>query len=436
MLADEPRAEDSRTKDAIRAPPGAFEPKALILHYDEVALKGRNRSWFEDVLVRSVRMAFRPPGWSGARPQVRRLYGRIRLDLPEGPEGADWKEVAARLQRVFGIAYMVPVVSTQPTLESLAATAVRALAGVHGPRTFGVHCKRADKELPFTSMDVQRAVGAAVQAATGWKVQLEEPDLPVRIEVLSQTAFVGVGRLEGPGGLPSGVARKVVCLLSGGIDSPVSAYRILRRGASAVYVHFHSHPHTGIESQEKVRELASRLQPPGRRARLYLLPFAGLQRRIVASCPSALRVLLYRRFMVRAAELIARRESALALVTGENLGQVASQTLENLRTIDAVAGLPVLRPLIGMDKAEIVEEARRIGTFEVSIEPHDDCCSFLMPPNPATCSQPAELEEAEKVFDVEAETRALVESGTRVVVGEGAEAAPLGAGPLPSQEGA
>jgi thiamine biosynthesis protein ThiI len=266
-------------------------------------------------------------------------------------------------------------------------------------------------------MDVEREVGAHVGGRTGWPVSLDHPAVTLWIELVNGVALVGAARFAGPGGLPTGVAGRVMCLLSGGIDSPVAAYRLLRRGATCAHVHFHSHPYTGIESQEKARELAERIQPAGRRARLYLVPFAELQRRIVAACPAPLRVVLYRRFMFRVAEALARREKALAVVTGENLGQVASQTLENLRSIDAAVALPVLRPLIGLDKVEIIAEARAQGTYELSIAPHGDCCSFLMPPNPATRSTPEELERAETPLDVSAEVAALVEQSRTVEIG-------------------
>ena len=204
----------------------------------------------------------------------------------------------------------------------------------------------------------------------------------------------------------------MACLLSGGIDSPVSSARIMRRGADALFIHFHSYPHTSIASQDKVRALAERIIPPGRSARLYMVPFADTQNRIITECPSRLRVILYRRYMVRAAEAIARKEDAQALVTGDSLGQVASQTLENLHTIDSVATMPILRPLVGMHKAQIIEDARRMGSFDTSIEPHDDCCSFLMPPKPATRSTPEQLEAAESSLDTEKEVLELVEAAS------------------------
>ena len=390
-----------------------FDPTHLVVHYHEIALKGRNRSRFEDQLVRNLRTAI---GRSGT---VRKLYGRISVQLAAP---GTWTEVTQAICGVFGIAYILPAVGTAQTLEALAQVALTSVTDpspdlqTGPPPTFGIVCKRAAKELPFRSVDVARRLGDVIRTATNWTVRLNRPDIEVRVELVNRAAFVGFGKIQGPGGMPTGAAGKVACLLSAGIDSPVASYRLLRRGATACFIHFHSYPHTGIESQQKVRELAERVLPVGQSAPLYQVPFAELQRKIVTDAPEQLRVLLYRRFMLRAAETIARRENARALVTGESLGQVASQTLENLHSVAAATRLPILRPLIGMDKFEIVAAAQAIGTYETSIEPHGDCCSFLMPSNPATSSWPDQLTRAEAVFDVAEEVTRLVRGATRDMV--------------------
>ncbi len=386
-------------------------PSRIVVHYGEIGLKGKNRGQFENRLVENIRAALRPVG--GAR--VRRLHGRLEVE-PGSPSA--WRDATDRLARVFGVAYVLPAVSCGSDLPAINATVGELVSGIDGPLRFAIRCKRGAKDLPYTSVDVQRAVGAHVQELTGWPVDLATPELAIRIDLVGRTAFVALGRVEGPGGLPTGVSGRVVCLQSGGIDSPVAAYRLLQRGAVPVYVHFHSYPHTGIESQDKVRDLVRCIHPAGANSRLYMIPFAELQRRIVSDCPPPLRVVLYRRFMVRASAAIARKERAHALVTGESLGQVASQTLENIRSIDAASDRPILRPLIGWDKVDIVNEAKRIGTFETSIEPHDDCCSFLMPSNPATRTTVAQLEEAESEFDIETEVTALVSAAEVEPVGD------------------
>ncbi|MBN1442606.1 MAG: tRNA 4-thiouridine(8) synthase ThiI [Planctomycetes bacterium] len=377
-----------------------FRPTHILLHYDEIALKGKNRIGFEKCLSASVKRALR-----GAGPlAVHRAYGRHIVELDES---ADREVCSRRLRRIFGLAAFTPVVRLPCDLDALESYLDSLLEGA-SPRSFAIACRRANKSLPFTSVDVNRRLGARVEALTGWPVRIGRPDLTIHVHLIDEHAYIGLERIQGPGGLPAGSTGRVVCLLSGGIDSPVAAHHVLRRGASAIFVHFHSAPHTSEASLEKVRELIRRILPHGHRARLYLVPFAGTQHRIIARCPAPLRVVLYRRFMLRAAEAIARREGALATVTGESLGQVASQTLENLGAIDRAAQLPVLRPLIGLHKAHIVDEARRIGTFDISIEPHDDCCSYLMPSQPATRSTPEQLDAAEQPLDVASEVETLL----------------------------
>lgn len=377
-----------------------FRSRFVLVNYNEIALKGRNRSFFENALVKALRK-----GLQDLHPdRIKRLNGRI---LVQFPAEISLDPLRRRLGAIHGIANFELAGRTALDLDALEEAVGRAIEPVE-VGSFAIRTRRANKKFPLQSVDINCRLGDYVVRRKGWKVRLDEPELEIHVHVLEKHIFFGFGRLPGSGGMPPGVAGKVVCLLSGGIDSPVAAHRMLRRGCTAVFVHFHSAPFTSEASQEKVLDLAERLVEFHLPARLYLVPFAPLQQRIVAGARPPLRVVLYRRFMVRTAEAIARREGARALVTGEALGQVASQTLENLATIDAAAALPILRPLIGMDKLEIVREAQRIGTYTISIEPHDDCCSFLMPAHPATYSGTQELDEAEGGFDVESEVRALL----------------------------
>jgi thiamine biosynthesis protein ThiI len=386
-----------------------FRPRYLLVHYGEIALKGKNRRSFEDALIRSLKRALVGLGVASAQ----RLYGRLLLEFRDDvPE----IEAAARLRRLYGVSHFEPAARCALDLDRVEELAWEAVRG-RRPASFAVVTQRSNKAFPVGSMEVNRRLGRFLVERTGWKVSLDAPELALRVYLLEKHAYVAVARIPGPGGLPVGIAGKVACLLSGGIDSPVAADRILRRGALPVFIHFHSAPFTSGASQEKVKELARllmRFHPP---TRLYMMPFGDLQRRIVTDAPPALRVIIYRRFMVRAAEALARREGALALATGENLSQVASQTLANLATIDAAASMPILRPVIGMDKQEIIREAEAIGSFEISIAPHEDCCSFLMPPRPATQSTPAQLERAERGFDVAKEVEALVAGAEAIVIG-------------------
>jgi len=265
----------------------------------------------------------------------------------------------------------------------------------------------------MTSPEIERALGAFVQAATGWPVDLTSPDLTLHVLVDEQGLFVWTRRVPGPGGLPVGVGGRATCMISGGIDSPVAAWLMMKRGMHLDFVHFHSVPRTDPASLEKVVDLVKiliRYQGP---ARLAMVPLLQIQEQVAARCPPELRVLLYRRFMLRLAERATLRFKSDAIITGESLGQVASQTIQNLRAVEAVASMPVLRPLISFDKPEIIARARRIGTYETSILPHFDCCSFLLPDNPATRSTAAELEDGEAGLEVPALVQEAVD-GTEI----------------------
>ncbi len=367
----------------------------VLVHYGELALKGGNRPIFEKTLIENISRAL-----AGLHIKaVRKLYGRLVVDLaPDSP----WEEVRQRLGRVCGVVNFSPAHRVEATVEDIEA-AVDEATSQYAFDSFRVQTKRADKTFALNTPELNAHIGARVQAATGAAVDLSDAaDFTLLIEIVSGTALVACERHPGPGGLPVGVSGRVACMLSGGIDSPVAAYRMLKRGCRVDFIHFHSYPYTDRASVDKVLEVAELLTRFQNRASVSLVPFAEVQQRIVAETPAHLRIILYRRFMVRISEGIAQGLGAKALVTGESLGQVSSQTLTNITTIEAAAARPIFRPLIGMDKQEIINLARAIGTYEVSIQPHDDCCSFLMPRRPATRSTPEELEAAEAALDVEA----------------------------------
>jgi tRNA uracil 4-sulfurtransferase len=371
---------------------------AVVVHYKELALKGRNRPWFVRLLVNNLRTAL---GGIDVR-SIRSLMGRIEIEL--GPAAA-WDAVRQRVARVFGIANFSQAGRASHDFDQLAAAILGDL-GTRRTASFRVSATRADKRLPFTSPDVEREVGGRIKLATGWAVNLERPELVVHIELLPEGAFYFFGKEPGAGGLPTGTGGRVACLLSGGIDSPVAAYRMMRRGCSVLFVHFHSYPILSRASQEKVREIAALLTTFQLRSRLLLVPFGELQQKIVLAVPAELRVVVYRRLMLRIAERLARLWRARALVTGEVVGQVASQTLENLTAIADVATMEVLRPLIGMDKDEIIAEAEAIGTFPISIIPDQDCCQLFTPRHPATRVHRDDVVAAEAGLSIDEMTEA------------------------------
>jgi thiamine biosynthesis protein ThiI len=367
---------------------------AVVVHYKELALKGRNRPWFVQLLVQNIKRALRGLHVTS----VRSIVGRIEIELgAETPQ----EEVRQRLSHVFGIANFSFANRGPHDFDALAAAILRDL-GDRQADSFRVSATRADKRLPFTSPQIEREVGGLIKDAKGWHVNLDRPALTVHLEMLTDGAFYFFGKEPGAGGLPTGTGGRVACLLSGGIDSPVAAYRLMRRGCSVLLIHFHSYPILSRASQEKVREIAALLTRSQLRSRLILVPFGELQQRVVLSVAPELRVVVYRRLMLRIAERLARRWHARALVTGEVIGQVASQTLENMTTIAEAAGLEVLRPLVGMDKDEISAEAARIGTLPISIIPDQDCCTLFTPRHPATRARLEEVVAAEGPLEIDA----------------------------------
>lgn len=365
----------------------------VIIHYHEIGLKGRNRPLFEKQLLKNV-MA-RTEGL-GVR-KGRRLSGRLVLELE--PD-ASWPAIRQRLETVFGIVYFALAYRTPLSLDALRQAVVETIP-LEGYNTFAVETKRGNKRFPHLSYEVNADIGAAIQARTGKAVDLDNPDLTVHIEIMFKQIFFYFERVEGPGGLPVGVSGRVVCLLSGGIDSPVAVYAMLKRGCEAFCVHFHGYPYVTRTSEVKSIELVRVLMRYGAAPYLWSVPFGPLQHEVMQHVPEALRVVVYRRLMARIAEQLAQQVKADALVTGESLAQVASQTLPNLATIEAAVSIPILRPLIGMDKVEIIQRAQAIDTYEISTLPGEDCCQLFVPRHPATATTIEQVEAAEAQLNMD-----------------------------------
>jgi tRNA uracil 4-sulfurtransferase len=378
--------------------------RCFVCHYHEIGLKRDNRAYFEKRLVDNIRQALNgvSVGWVG------RMPGRILVRLNEDSPS---EEIGQRLQHVFGLVSASPAWIMDQDLD-VVEQALWELIRDRPFETFCIRARRSNKKFPLNSQRINERLGAFVVQRSGRRVRLTDPDLTCHLEIVEKAAIIYFDRLSGVGGLPVGVSGKAVVLISGGIDSPVAAYRIMKRGCQVIFVHFHSFPHTTLESQDKVRQLVGKLSRYQYGADLYLVPIAEAQRKIVAFTPPETRVILYRRLMVRVAERIARSRKALALVTGDSIGQVASQTLENLSAVGMVVRMPLLRPLIGDDKEEIIRQARRIGTFETSTIPDVDCCSLFVPRHPETRAKSETIDKIEAGIDVEAIVADALERST------------------------
>jgi thiamine biosynthesis protein ThiI len=374
--------------------------RVLILHYHEIWLKGGNKNFFLSRLISAVKASLADLPIQSLQFISERLLltPRDEMDIPN---------ILERLRRVFGLAYIALARETSSELDGL-SSAARELMAEKNPQNFAVRAKIADPEFGMNSMEVERALGRVIlddlrARDRNVRVKLDAPQATCWVEVVPGKALLYAERVEGPGGLPPATGGRLVALLSGGFDSAVAAYKMMRRGAHVTFAHFFGSPSSSRGSSKPVaEEIVRKLTPFQFTSRLYLIAFDAVQRQIVAGAPERYRVLLYRRMMARIAREIARAERTLGLVTGDSVAQVASQTLHNLAAIDRGLDLPVYRPLAGDDKQDIVRLARQIGTYVISCEPFEDCCPRFMPRSPAIFSSPDELDRAEAGLDIEA----------------------------------
>lgn len=369
----------------------------FLLKLGEVVLKGQNRQSFEDKLLANVRRRVKNCGSFQCSLRQSTIYVE-----PQG-EDCDMEAAWDACRQVFGIAAVARAVPCEKTVDAIVEAARTYLADAFAvAKSFKVESKRADKMFPMNSIQLSQAVGGDLaELFPHVAVDVHNPDLTVFVEIREKYAYVHTPSVPGAGGLPIGMGGVAVSLLSGGIDSPVSSYMIAKRGVKLEMVHFFSPPYTADEAKEKVLSLAKLLVPWCGRLTVQIVPFTEIQEEIRRNCPEEFFTLIMRRFMMRISQRVADQVKAKALVTGENLGQVASQTMEALRVTEDVVDLPVLRPLIGMDKEEIVRLSRKIGTFDTSILPYEDCCTVFTPRHPRTKPNLDEVREAEAVLDIE-----------------------------------
>ncbi len=381
------------------------EEKILIVRCGEVALKGMNKPYFERMLAERIHKRLKAAGYGKA--SVKRHEGLIFVRFDR-----EWDtlQLAGEISKVFGVASISPAVESESNMDAIGVEAVsfmEKLCEERCVRTFKVEAKRADKQFPIKSPDIARQIGGYVlKGLKVLKVDVHNPDVRLFVDVRHDRSYIYADKIAGFGGLPLGTNGKGLVLLSGGIDSPVAAWMMAKRGMMIEAVHFHSYPYTSPRAQEKVEDLAKIVASYCGSFKMHVINILPIQEQIVKNCPEAETTIHVRRFMMRIAEKIAERNSAMMLITGENLGQVASQTAEALVVTDNCVKMPVMRPLIAMDKIDIIAKAQEIGTFETSIEPYEDCCTVFLPKHPTTKPQLDKIEISDSKLDIDA----LVES--------------------------
>lgn len=365
----------------------------ILLKYGEISLKGLNRPMFERQLISNVAKALAPLG----KFSVRKSQSTIYVEPLE--DSADTELAVERLSKVFGIVNICPAVKCEKTIKSIERTTLSCLSQMPlKGKTFKVEAKREDKQFPMNSPQICRHMGGVILKNTeGLSVDVHNPDILVQIEIRKE-AYVFTHKVSGAGGMPIGTAGRATLLLSGGIDSPVAGWMIAKRGVRLEAVHFHSHPYTSDRAKEKVIDLARLMSAYTGEIRLHVVPFTEIQLDIIEKCPKNYLTIIMRRLMMRIAEKISVQNNSSALITGESIGQVASQTMESLVVTDNAVNMPVFRPCIGMDKEEIVTISKKIDTYETSILPFEDCCTIFVPKHPKTKPNVSEIEEAEKLL--------------------------------------
>lgn len=380
----------------------------ILIKNGELALKGLNRSTFEDILIKNIRKRIKPLGEFEYRKE------QSTISVVPMEDYIDMDEVSDRISRVFGIAAYSRALQVEKDMSVILENAPDYLAEqLKEAKTFKVEGKRSDKKFPLKSPEISAQVGGAILSKfPHLRVDVKNPDILVTIEIRDKFAFIRGNQTKGAGGMPTGTAGKAAILISGGIDSPVAAYMMAKRGLVLNAIHFASPPYTSPQSEEKVHNLLRKVSRYSGNICLFTVGFTEIQEEIRDKCPEDLFTLIMRRFMMRISQRIAEKEESKALITGESLGQVASQTLNALACTDAVVGMPVFRPLIGLDKDEIIKVSRKIDTFDISIEPYEDCCTVFTPKHPKTKPQISIIENAEKALDIEGLIDRAIENTT------------------------
>lgn len=371
----------------------------IVVHYDEIGLKKGNRDFFEKQLISNIKTQI-----GRFIEKVNRERGQIIIDLKNG---FSKKEITDKLSIMPGISFFIFSIKTSQSLDMIKNVAIDLFKGVEG--TFKVDTRRHNKSFKLTSSEVNEKIGKNIQEEYKLKVFLNNPDNTLIIEICNNDACIGIERIQGVGGIGIGSAGKMLCMLSGGIDSPVAAYMMMKRGVNVEFIHFQNKTNLTRSTQRKIDELVTQLAVIQSNAKLTIIPFETIQKEIIMAIPAKYRMIIYRRFMTRISERIANESKIKALITGDSLSQVASQTIQNLDVIHASTSMMILSPLIGLNKNEIIKIAKQISTYDISIQPYNDCCSFFIAKNPEIKSRIQEIERLESKLDIEK----LIESGIK-----------------------
>jgi tRNA uracil 4-sulfurtransferase len=375
------------------------KPTHIICHYSEIGLKGKNRSYFEKKLKDNIKNSL-DANAPNSFVIINRLRGRFLIELTELGQNST-AQIKNILINIFGLAYFAFAYESLSDMDIIKSDSLELMKRLKF-ETFRVTARRIDSRFPYTSQQLNEDVGEVIFEKMNKSVNLKYPEATCFIDVLDEGTFLFTEKIQSAKGLPIGVSGIVVVMLSGGIDSPVAAFYAMKRGMRVIYVHFHSVPLVSEASVEKVRDTVEILKKYQPKSKLYLMKFAAIQQQILVDCNEKLRVVLYRRYMMKIAEKVAESEFASAIYTGEALGQVASQTIENITVVEESVKLPIMRPLIGFDKLEIIEKAQEIGTYDISILPHEDCCTLYVPKHPATKARLIDIQKNEASLDSDA----------------------------------
>jgi len=365
----------------------------ILIHYSEIALKKNNRKFFEKIFINNIKVHIKNLSY-------KKIYLKAARIFISDINHNEWDHFKKILKNVMGLKNATLMIESETTIENIKSISEKLVSKVNF-ETYRITTKRHDKSLSFDSRDINIKIGQHIQDLTKKSVSLKFPDINIRIELLQHKSYIGFDQIKGYSGLPANCQEKALSLISSGIDSPVASFEMIKRGVSVDYIHFHSYPATSMASIDNVKKLLNVLSNYQLKSNLFLVPLLEIQQSIMAQIPDKYWVIFFRRYMVKIANEVSKRSNAIALITGDSIGQVASQTLSNIRAISNISELPILRPLSGCNKEDIVNKAKAINTYDISVEPYQDCCSFFVPPHPETKARMTQVDILEKKLNLE-----------------------------------